>query len=445
MPFHSGSIAYARFAVRGGPTAVTNEVLDELAANVLTPPAIGAPPETQAGWVAGRHVFDTSFDPEAVVFGETLLFGMRIDTNRVPAELRRAYFAMAQQAMAAASPTGIVSGREKKAARDEADERCREELSTDRFRRSKLIPIVWQVDQGLLFAPLFGDAPVEMARALLRDTFDAQLVPLSSGRLAESILDASGRSRDYEDLAPTAFTPPPASAESMEQREANVPPVPWAAAVDDAKDFLGNEFLFWLWSRCETGAATFETSRGSVAIALDRMLDMQCAWDVTGTQSLRADAPTRLPEARAALRLGKWPRKVGITIATRGEQWDCGLQADRFVISGAKLARPEEPPATPREGIEQRLAALETIDRGLVGLYELFVEERTASAWNSTREGVRRWIAGTRPPATAASVPVIEIPPSVSVPVPAPGSASSPATISAAERAGAEAGAGAPA
>ena len=37
MPFRSGSISYARFAVRGGPTAVTTELLEQLADNVLKP------------------------------------------------------------------------------------------------------------------------------------------------------------------------------------------------------------------------------------------------------------------------------------------------------------------------------------------------------------------------------------------------------------------------
>ena len=103
MTIDSGSISFARFRVRGGPKTLDAQVLDDLRDNMLSAPSVGAPPEIQAGWVAGRHVLDTELDPEAVVFGDQLVFGLRVDTNRLPAELRRAYRAMAFAATEAAA------------------------------------------------------------------------------------------------------------------------------------------------------------------------------------------------------------------------------------------------------------------------------------------------------------------------------------------------------
>ena len=47
---------------------------------------------------------------------------------------------------------------------------------------------------------------------LLRQTFDAGLDQLTSGAMAGESLRSRGRARDYEDLAPSPFTDPPAAA-----------------------------------------------------------------------------------------------------------------------------------------------------------------------------------------------------------------------------------------
>ena len=73
MSFDSGAISYARFRVRGGPAAPSEQVLEDLRANVANTPALGRAPEIQAGWVAGRHVLDVDLDADSVVFGEQLL------------------------------------------------------------------------------------------------------------------------------------------------------------------------------------------------------------------------------------------------------------------------------------------------------------------------------------------------------------------------------------
>jgi hypothetical protein len=344
-----------------------------------------------------------------VAFGETLLLGLRIDTNRLPAEIRRAYRAMAESARAAASETGLVSKREKREAGEEADERCRQELATGRHVRSIHVPVVWDLRRRLLLAPIFSDTTSAVLRELFAATFDGSLEPLSSGALASELLSARGLGRDYEDLTPSPFTPPPPAAHDEDGRGTTIPTPPWSFGGPEPKDFLGNEMLIWLWATCETGSAMIETKHGEVAIAIDRALDMDCAWDATGKQTLRADAPTRLPEAGAALRIGKWPRKAGLMIAAEGEQWELTFQADRFLITGAKLSKPEEPPASPRELIEMRLASLEALDRAMVDLFDAFLAQRASGAWPTQRQRIREWIGtrtGRRP---VRSDPAVEI------------------------------------
>ncbi len=92
MTFTDGTVSYARHLVSGDtPAQIDQMLLDLMAENTITPTTVGAPLENEYGWTAGRHVFDTAFDLQANAFGSRLIAGMRMDTNRVPAELRRAY------------------------------------------------------------------------------------------------------------------------------------------------------------------------------------------------------------------------------------------------------------------------------------------------------------------------------------------------------------------
>ncbi|MHC4947524.1 MAG: hypothetical protein ACYTG1_04595 [Planctomycetota bacterium] len=394
MPFTSGTVSYARFRVVGGPTAVTTDLLDELTAHVLAPPdpdgGAGPVPEIQAGWVGGRHIYDEAFEPAEVVYGGHLLLGMRVDTNRVPAEVRRAHRVMAT---AARTP-----GRDGAAdARDDLDRRCREEVASGRHRRSRLIPVWWDVEGGVLCAPVFSDAGGATLRELMRQTFDADLEPVSAGGLARAALEARGRTRDYDDLMPSSFTPPPLAGGDTDGGRADaggaLPAVPWSVGGPEPKDFLGNEFLLWLWWRSEgSGQIDAGPGVGAVAVAIDRTLDMECAWEVTGRQMLRASGPARLPEAGKALQIGKWPRKAGLLVAVDGEGWTLTFQADRFLVTGARLPRPSETPASPREDVEARLASLVAMDRALTGLFRAFLEVRTSDAWSDERSRLRAWI-----------------------------------------------------
>ena len=55
------------------------------------------------------------------------------------------------------------------------------------------------------------------------------------------------------------------------------------------KDFLGNEFVLWLWSAVENnhGLVTVaaETGTADVGVVIDKALDLDCAWAARGRMS----------------------------------------------------------------------------------------------------------------------------------------------------------------
>ena len=130
-----------------------------------------------------------------------------------------------------------------------------------------------------------------------------------------------------------------------------------------------------------------------IAIVIDKTLDLECAWGLSGRTSLRGDAPTRRAETARAVQLGKWPRKIGLTVSQYGRVWECTLQGDRFEVSGLKLPKPEDKPQSFRALLEERLDSFATFDTALMSMYRAFIEVRTSRGWDSCRAEMRNWIS----------------------------------------------------
>ncbi|MCX5658715.1 MAG: hypothetical protein NTW19_03210 [Planctomycetota bacterium] len=411
MPFQSGRVSFCRFRVEGdGPKTADATTLATLAEHSFRESEIGAPDIVESGWITGEHLLDTQFSYEKNGYGAggtMLLFALRIDTHSVPAELKHAYKRMNEQALAAENPSGFASKAQKREAADTAARQVHEDLASGKYRRSKSVAILWDLPNGMLYCGASGNTVTEELAANFLKSFNLRLEALSAGSVAGRMLRDTGKGRDYEDLHPSAFTKPPEGGhdeegESGEEPSATsraMPVVPWVASSIDLKDFLGNEFLIWLWWVTETAEGLVEapsaTGRGKVdiAIAFDKTLDAECAWGLLGKQSLKAEGPTRLAEAGRALMNGKWPRKAGLILAdsTGGRQWEITLQGDRWLVSGAML--PEVPEAqSTRELIEARLDLTRGLAETLDALYGVFLKARVSGSWASQRTAIRKWI-----------------------------------------------------
>jgi subtilisin family serine protease len=107
MGFASGSVSFRRFAVVGDqPDQIDQDLLDKLAEHALRVGEVGVPEEIEYGWAGGRHVLDGTFSFENNVYGDAVFFALRIDSNKVPGDLRRAYAMMEEDAVAATNPSG---------------------------------------------------------------------------------------------------------------------------------------------------------------------------------------------------------------------------------------------------------------------------------------------------------------------------------------------------
>src|SRR5215218_6723460 len=129
MGFASGTISFRRFAVTGeSPTTIDQDLLDKLAEHALRPGEVGMPEEIEYGWSGGRYVLDGAFGFENNVFADALHFALRIDTNKVPGELKKAYTLMEEDAVAATNPSGFISKLQKRDVKDSIKQKVEEDL-----------------------------------------------------------------------------------------------------------------------------------------------------------------------------------------------------------------------------------------------------------------------------------------------------------------------------
>jgi len=404
MGFASGSVSFRRFLVVGKnhPAAVDQPLLDKLAEHVLKPQELGVPEEAEYGWSGGRHVLDDQFSFDTNVFADAVSFGMRVDTHRFPGSLKRAYAAMEEQALAKANAkkkgekSAFVSKAQKKEIKENVEKRIEEELRTGKFRRSAVLPLLWDLPTQTLYGTASGKS-FEMLAELFQRTFELDLQPVSSGTTALRLLEPAGHLREYEALKPTLFVPGP-------EGDGQHPEYPWVLKGADPKDFLGNEFLLWLWHEADAREGTNVKVDGirDVAFMIDKSIDLDCAYGQTGRDGLRGDAPGRMPEARDAARSGKVPRKVGLLLNVDGADYTLTLNGESLAVGGAKLPEVEDA-ETPRVLFEERIALLRDLCRATDGLFDAFLKVRASAQWEHQVATLKQWIMQTTPKVVAAA------------------------------------------
>jgi hypothetical protein len=394
MGFANGSVSFRRFMVVGkSPKAVDQALLDKLDEHKIKVGEYGVPEEEEYGWSGGRHVFDGVFSFDHNVFADALHFALRIDTNKVPGELKKAWELMEEEAVASENKSGFISKNQKKDVKESVRKKIEDELRNGHFRRSKLLPILWDLASQTVYCSASGKSFEKLAEIFQR-TFGLDLVPLTAGALGLRVCEDRGKRRDYEDVRPTRFVQGP-------EGEGQYPEYPWVLKGPEPKDFLGNEFLLWLWHEADARTGVIATDKaGDVTIYIDRSLDLDCAYGQTGRDTLKGDGPSRMPEARDALRSGKLPRKAGMIIDAGRQQYSFTINAEQLSFSSAKLPDVEEA-ENPRVLFEERVALLRDLCGAIDGLFETFLKLRGSSGWEGHVNGVRRWIM--QPVKTAAA------------------------------------------
>lgn len=391
MPFLHGSLSFSRFRVVGGsPKRLDDNLLDKFRGHVIGKGKARSDGE-EVGWLGGRHLLDREFDTDKNVILDCLHFGLRVDTSKVPPDLMRAYIEQEREALLKAHD-GWKPARIRKEAIETAKQRAAGEMKDGRFRSMRQFPILWDTRSDVIYLGATQPAVQERFMSLFRDTFDKRVERLSAGRLAYDWAEVAGNARRIETAQLAKYVPHERGNGHIE--------VYWTAADPASRDYLGNEFLLWLWwTVAEQSDVIHLPDETDASVLIVKQLTLECPWAETGKQVLTADGPASLPESRRALQGGKLPRKVGLVLHRDGSQYELALQAETFNVSGGVLPKLEKPSGEPvrgdlREQAEERVEQVRHFSATLDALYHAYLAQRFSDDWARVQREIAAWVLG---------------------------------------------------
>jgi hypothetical protein len=355
------------------------EHLERLEAFQIGKGRVASSDGVEVGWIAGDHILDTSFDLAKNIVNDTLNFSLRIDSNKVPSDLLRAYAAIELKALASKNPSGLPSNRQRREAKDIARQRIEDEAKDGRFLRRKSYPVLWDALSNELLVATTSSTVIDRLHTLFEHTFGVSFEPLTAGTLAFRLAEGRKQTRGVDDAMPSPFLP------GLSAKE-----VAWIMD-ESSRDFLGNEYLLWLWYYLENEDDTLTLSDGSEATAmLSSTLVLECPRGQTGKESISHEGPTRLPEARRAIQAGKLPRKVGLTVVRHDAQYELTLSGESFAVTAARL--PASEASEERARLEERVTQIRHLVETLDLLYDVFGQKRNSDLWTAEMAKMQGWL-----------------------------------------------------
>ena len=385
MAFLFGSVSFSRFKIVGGaPKRLDDALLDKLRHHAIGAQRSVRPDHEEIGWLGGRHLLDRDFALEKNILVECLHFALRIDVSRIPPELLRAYVEQELESLRAEGGARRDFARLKKQAVEAARRRADREIKDGHYRRSRQFPILLDGPRDVLYLAAGPPAVSERLHPLFRETFGKRLEPITAGQVAYEFAERHGLTRRIESLQPSKLVAPPDGD--------GRPDVWWTAHDPASRDYLGNEFLLWLWftlgEDSDTVALPDDTE---AAVVLVKNLTLECPWGENGKETISAEGPTQLPEARRAIQSGKLPRKAGLIVSRQDQQYTFTLQAETLNVSSAVLPKVETN-GDPRACFEERVQQIRHLAETLDLLYGAFLKLRLSTDWPALSDRLRAWL-----------------------------------------------------
>ncbi len=155
-------------------------------------------------------------------------------------------------------------------------------------------------------------------------------------------------------------------------------------------NFLGAEFLLWLWWRIDEDNGCLQTIEGEDVViwAEERVV-------INGSRKfdLRGTNPTGCAAAWHALQEGKNVVLARFEMTYKEEDYRFELHND-MSIRAINLPEIHDVEEELNAKIWQRLALLDELTKVVDGLYQRFVTVRTSEFWPSQDRALREWVNG---------------------------------------------------
>ena len=163
-------------------------------------------------------------------------------------------------------------------------------------------------------------------------------------------------------------------------------------ASGDSKDFLGQEFLTWLWYYGEQNHWTIVfPNQEEIGYGLEDLLVMTPEDKENCSQRLKGTYPVGSPEAHASLEEGKRVSVTRMMICHKDREWLLTWKGDNFTFSSLQLVQP-----TTNHVQDRFLELSEDLDKAislLDQMYYFFLQIRLSPIWQEKEvPAIQDWI-----------------------------------------------------
>ena len=160
-------------------------------------------------------------------------------------------------------------------------------------------------------------------------------------------------------------------------------------------EFLGREFLVWLWYRSETREALFDLGEtGTVELWFEGKVALEGEGEERGSEVTCKGAGSRLREARFALTRNKKISKAEIRMLKGDDEWSFTLDAAWLDVHSLKTPRVMQDVGEDPDGLfYERMFLIEQPIAVVQALFSQFIRLRLSPEWRSEEQpALEAWI-----------------------------------------------------
>ncbi len=275
MAFLSGSVGFDRFKVTGADFKHFKDEHIEALTRLAAAPneSTSGGENTTTGFIAGDHLFDTQFAFEKNIIDNALHCAIRVDTNQVPSAIKKAWMQIELLALAKDNNSGRPTKAQRQEAKEIVEARCEEEARSGKYHKMSEFPVLWDANQHLLYIGSSSSSAITHAADLFSRAFEIELSRISAGTIVNQWAEENEKQSALDDLSPAAFLPNTAAPDSV-----------WLNEFAESYDYLGNEFMMWLWWHLETQSDTFTLPMNPKSLPCSRA---RSAWNVRWAKTVK--------------------------------------------------------------------------------------------------------------------------------------------------------------
>ena len=330
-------------------------------------------PEVQAyGWVNFDDMLDAEWRVSPPEKGLYLTFALRIDTRRIsPAVLKKHYREALEEEkkrLQAINNTFISRERRKE---------IKDQVKLRLLNRAMPIPethqVIWDPGKGIVMVSTASGKVLDIFLTLFVRSFDVSLDQLEPREFAAFLLQEHDQQK-VDMLEPAQFVANNEHSSSL-------------------ADFLGKDFLTWLWWRSEV-SPEFQTIKGEIfTLSMEQRVTVSGGDGITQEIASVSGPLSGLREARVGLANGKKVTQCTLSCEKDGLSWQTSFNAMDLSARSLRCPRIENEGDDPDGVVLEKIYLMEVFFSMVDALYNTFLVYRLSEeVWTDQVENVQCWI-----------------------------------------------------